>query len=47
MNDLAPDPSCAAHVARLRRKLTRWRHDLADTREQGRIFWSAFDADPP
>ena len=47
MNDLAGDPTCAAHVARLRRKLTQWRDDLGDTRAQGQTFWSTVNAAQP
>jgi len=44
MNDLAADPACATHLARLRGELQRWRTELGDTQELGQTFWSTYDA---
>ena len=44
-NNLADDPACAEHVARLRKALARWRDELDDTQPgQGEAFWRGFDA---
>ena len=44
MNNLAADPACAPHLARLRQELQRWRTELDDTQEMGQHFWPAYDA---
>lgn len=42
LNNLADNPSYAEPLKRLRKELLRWKDELGDTREQGRIFWDGY-----
>lgn len=45
MVNLADDPACADHLARLRGLLAQWRDELGDTQEvMSRPFWACYEA---
>jgi len=43
LTNLAADPACGDHVARLRGLLARWRDELGDDQEgMGKEFWDGY-----